>query len=100
MEDTMAQAKQERVARRYVVRGQVQGVGFRFFTVRMAETIGVSGWVRNLDDGGVEAVACGTKRQIDEFSGYLRRGPRWSEVRSVEETEHPLLQSGGFSIRY
>lgn len=89
-----------RAARRYLVRGRVQGVGFRDFVQRSAIEIGVTGYVRNLDDGRVEAVAVGTPAQLADFAGRLRRGPRWSEVRGVEEFEHALLQSDGFSIKY
>jgi acylphosphatase len=89
-----------REARRYLVRGRVQGVGFRDFVQRAAIETGVTGYVRNLNDGRVEAVAVGSPAQLAEFSGRLHRGPRWSEVRGVEEYEHALLQSDGFSIKY
>jgi len=92
--------KEARIARHFIVHGRVQGVGFRAFTVRMAEMTGVSGWVRNRDDGAVEAVACGTPRQVDEFGGYLHQGPRWSEVRRVDVTEHAPVGSGGFEMRH
>jgi acylphosphatase len=89
-----------RCARRYLIRGRVQGVGFRDFVQRQAAELGVTGYVRNLDDGRVEAVAVGTPAQLAELAGYLHRGPRWSDVRGVEESEHALLQSEGFSIKY
>ena len=89
-----------RLARRYLVRGRVQGVGFRDFVQRAAVELGVTGWVRNLDDGRVEAVAAGTAAQLAEFAGRLHRGPRFSDVRGVEESEHALLQSEGFSIKF
>jgi acylphosphatase len=91
--------KPERMARRYVVRGRVQGVGYRYFARDRALELGVSGWVRNRDDGTVEALACGTAAQLDAFSGYLHQGPRFSDVRGVEQREAALLQSDGFSIR-
>jgi acylphosphatase len=89
----------KRAARRYLVRGRVQGVGFRDFVQREASALGLTGYVRNLDDGQVEAVACGTPAQLAEFAGRLHRGPRWSDVRGVEEMEHALLQSEGFAIK-
>lgn len=92
--------RQSRIARRYLVRGRVQGVGFRDFVQRRAAELGVTGYVRNLDDGRVEAVACGTPAQLAEFAGYLHQGPRFSSVRGVEETEHALVQSEGFSIKF
>jgi acylphosphatase len=88
------------LTRRYVISGRVQGVGFRDFVRGRGEALGIHGWTRNLSNGSVEVVAHGTKEQLDEFSGYLHKGPLWSSVRSVEETEHPLLQSKGFHIKY
>lgn len=85
--------------RRFIVKGLVQGVGYRWFAQHWASQIGVSGWVRNCDDGSVEVYACGSQEQLDEFSMRLRQGPRFSDVRHVEEQEAPLLQSSGFSIR-
>lgn len=87
-------------ARRYVIRGRVQGVGFRDFTQCRATELGLTGYVRNLADGNVEAVAQGGSAQLDEFAGLLRQGPRGSNVRGVEQAEHPLLQSDGFVIKH
>ncbi|MBI5083511.1 MAG: acylphosphatase [Acidobacteria bacterium] len=97
-------AKQtEVVVRVYVVRGRVQGVGYRYFAQARAVEVGVRGWVRNRDDGSVEACAAGTSEQLSAFSGWLHRGPRFSDVRGVEEREASvadLLQSDGFVIRH
>ena len=92
-------SKTERIARRYVIRGRVQGVGYRYFARDRAMELSVTGWVRNRDDGTVEALACGTAAQLDAFSGYLHQGPRFGDVRGVEQQEAALLQSDGFSIR-
>ena len=92
-------SKQELIARRYVVRGRVQGVGYRYFARDRALELGVTGWVRNRDDGTVETLACGTAAQLDAFSGFLHQGPRFGEVRGVQQQEAALLQSDGFSIR-
>lgn len=93
-------ASSNRTGRRFVVRGRVQGVGFRYFTEKAAGLTGVTGWVRNLDDGTVEAVACGTPEELDAFAGYLHRGPRWSEVRAVEVAEHAVVATRGFAIKH
>ena len=87
-------------ARRYLVSGAVQGVGFRYFAERAAHEIGVTGWTRNLDDGRVEVHANGTVRQLDELEMRLRQGPPRAGVRSVEVTEAAVLKLKGFHIRY
>lgn len=87
------------LARRYVVRGRVQGVGFRYFVNHAASSLGVRGWVKNCDDGSVEVLAMGNQEQLNDLAAYLHQGPRFSEVRSVEESEASLVQSSGFSIR-
>jgi acylphosphatase len=93
-------ARKETIARHYVVRGRVQGVGFRAFVNHGANALGVRGWVRNTDDGSVEVLAMGNQEQINELTAMLHRGPRFSEVRTVEETEAALIQSSGFTVRY
>lgn len=86
-------------AKRYRVRGQVQGVGFRNFVMQNASALGVRGWVRNDDDGSVEVFAVGSPEQLSELAGYLWKGPRWAEVRGVDELEAALENHSGFSIR-
>jgi acylphosphatase len=75
------------VARRYVVRGRVQGVGFRWFVEREANTLGIAGWVRNRPDGTVEVLAEGTREQLSNLHSRLRQGPRASRVDEVEVDE-------------
>jgi acylphosphatase len=87
--------------RQFLIEGEVQGVGFRYFTVRAARRIGIRGWVRNLPDGGVEAVVEGTDDQLQEFEAALRRGPSMAIVTNVrasdvsDEVELP----GSFQVR-
>jgi acylphosphatase len=69
------------------VSGVVQGVGFRYFTVRQARELGISGWVRNTPDGKVEIVAEGEKWQLEEFAKSLKVGPAHSSVTGIEVTE-------------
>jgi len=78
----------------------VQGVGFRNFVQRAAESIGVEGYVRNHDDGCVEVYAVGAPEQLSELAGHLWKGPRWAEVRGVDELEAAIEQHRGFSIRH
>jgi acylphosphatase len=75
--------------RRFVVRGRVQGVGFRWFVEREARVLGVSGWVRNNPDGSVEVLATGTSEQLLALRGKLYEGPRASRVDNVDESDAP-----------
>jgi acylphosphatase len=89
-----------RVARRYVIAGRVQGVGFRWFTHDAAAREGVRGWVRNLADGSVEVVAEGETASVDRFEAAIRRGPGSARVAHVEVEEQPPSGRGtGFEIR-
>jgi acylphosphatase len=73
------------IAKRYIVRGRVQGVGFRWFVDHEARSLGLAGWVRNNVDGTVEALAMGSDQQHAAFAGKLRQGPRASRVDEVTE---------------
>jgi acylphosphatase len=87
------------MAREYLISGMVQGVGYRAFAERCARQIGVTGWARNQDDGGVEVHANGTVKQLDDFEARLRQGPRWAQVRAVEVLEAAVSHETGFDIR-
>ncbi len=87
-------------ARRYLISGAVQGVGFRYFVERAARELGVTGWTRNLDDGRVEVHANGNIRQLDDIEMRLREGPPGADVRGVEVMEVTVLELKGFHIRY
>ena len=89
-----------RAARRYLIIGRVQGVGFRFFAERSARREGLHGWVRNLSDGRVEASAEGESEALDRFEGQLRQGPRGARVDQVEvEDTVPEGRYAGFAVR-
>ncbi len=86
-------------ARRYIVSGRVQGVGFRFFVVEAAEAEGVSGWVRNRPDGQVEVLAEGDREAVDRLEGRLRNGPPAARVERVDrQDETPSGRTTGFRI--
>ena len=85
-------------ARRWFVRGRVQGVGYRYFAQRAAEQLNLTGYARNLDDGRVEVYAAGPADKLSEFAGMLHAGTRWSDVRGVEEQEAPVQRTGMFRI--
>ncbi len=72
------------IARKFLISGTVQGVGFRFFTQRVAARHQISGYVRNLDDGSVAALAQGVERSVEAFKQDLTAGPRFSKVDDVE----------------
>ena len=74
-------------ARRFVVRGRVQGVGFRWFVEREAHTLRIAGWVRNNSDGSVEVLAMGTRDQLSGLRSRLQQGPRAARVDEVDESE-------------
>jgi acylphosphatase len=88
----------DRETRRYVVSGRVQGVGFRWFVEREAATLGITGWVRNRDDGRVEVMATGTRDQLSALHGRLREGPRAARVDEVAVSAAPYLDAKSFGI--
>ena len=82
-----------RVGRRFVVTGRVQGVGFRYEMQREARKHGVAGWVRNRNDGSVEAVIQGEQDAVEAVIAWARHGPRSARVTDVQVTK----TSGEFS---
>ena len=91
-------APEKRAARRWSIRGRVQGVGFRYFAQRAAASLGLGGYVRNLDDGSVEVYAAGPEDKLSQLAGMLRAGPRWAEVHAVEEQEAEPRAYASFEI--
>jgi acylphosphatase len=83
----MTSAEETTEARRFLVRGRVQGVGFRWFVEREAHVLGIAGWVRNNVDGSVEVLAMGSREQLVGLRSRLREGPRAARVDDVEEAE-------------
>ncbi|HWG16387.1 MAG TPA: acylphosphatase [Acidobacteriaceae bacterium] len=81
----------------YLVKGRVQGVGFRWFVHREAAEIGLRGWVRNTDDGHVEVVAAGEPDQLKDLALALAKGSRGSRVDAV--VEHELAESEGAELK-
>lgn len=80
------------------IEGRVQGVGFRWWTRRLAEELGVDGSVRNLPDGSVEVLARGPSEVIRTFESRLHRGPSSAIVRSVERFGVDGVRRSGFAI--
>jgi acylphosphatase len=75
------------LARRFLIRGRVQGVGFRWFVEREAHLLGIAGWVRNNADSTVEVLAVGAHEQLVRLRSRLQQGPRAARVDDVEESE-------------
>ena len=87
-------------ARSFLVRGRVQGVGFRWFVEREAHILKIAGWVRNNPDGTVEVLAMGTLEQLAGLHGRLREGPRAARVDDVTESEaEPVAGLEVFQVR-
>jgi len=82
-----------------VARGRVQGVFFRDSARERARAHGVSGWVRNRDDGAVEAVLEGPPEAVERVTRFFASGPPRASVESVEVTEEPPAGLSGFEIR-
>jgi acylphosphatase len=88
------------VARRYVLFGRVQGVGFRWFTEEAARREGIQGWVINRSDGAVEVQAEGDDDAMVRFEAKLRRGPSGARIdRVTVHDDVPAGRAGGFNIR-
>jgi acylphosphatase len=88
----MASSEKPIQARRYIVRGRVQGVGFRWFVEREAHLLGIAGWVRNNHDGSVEIQAQGTRDQLSGLHSRLREGPRAARVDAVDVSDASPVQ--------
>ena len=96
----MSQSQPSAEARRYVVRGRVQGVGYRWFVEAEAHKLAVAGWVRNNSDGTVEVLAIGTREQLAGLKFRLQEGPRAARVDEVEEHEaQPVAGHTTFRIQ-
>ena len=79
-------------SRRFIVRGRVQGVGFRWFVEREAHMLGIAGWVRNNHDGSVEVLAMGTRDQLLGLRSRLQEGPRAARVDDVQEIHADAIE--------
>jgi acylphosphatase len=90
---------EQKVRRRVVVHGRVQGVAFRDATRRQASSRGVAGWVGNRSDGAVEAVFEGDPEAVSSLVRFVREGPRAADVEHVDESDEEPEGLSGFSVR-
>lgn len=81
-----------------MVSGRVQGVGFRYFVLREAQALGLTGWVRNLATGEVEVMALGDEASLSTLEGRLWQGPPRARVAAVHSEEGDPVSHEGFSI--
>ena len=94
-------SNREQLRAHVIVHGRVQGVWFRASTKDEADRLGVTGWVRNLPDGSVEAVFEGDKKKVEEIVGWCHRGPSGANVSKVEIVWEPYRSEDSyFDIRY
>jgi len=87
-------------SRHFIIQGKVQGVGYRYFAAKEAKRLGVSGWVRNLPDGGVEVRAEADEQNLQDFEAALNRGPSWSRVNECRSAAAPEEGFTGFKIKW
>ena len=85
---------------RLIVRGRVQGVGFRWATVEQGRRLGLDGWARNLPDGSVEVVAAGPDQVVERFAAWCAEGPPSARVTTVDRSPGPDAVPSGFAVRY
>jgi acylphosphatase len=88
----------DRRAVRVRIQGSVQGVGFRYWTERVATELGLTGWVRNRRDGSVEALFCGPSEAVAQMLERCRKGPRSARVTAVEIAEEGCAPADGFDV--
>jgi acylphosphatase len=88
-----------RVCRHFKISGRVQGVAFRVATLDEARRLALTGWVRNLPTGDVEAFACGDVAALEALERWLWHGPRAARVAAVIAADAPLQVFDGFEIR-
>ncbi|MFA9440402.1 acylphosphatase [Uliginosibacterium sp. sgz301328] len=86
--------EQPRISRHLVIRGRVQGVGFRWTMQRQAEALGVDGWVRNKRDGTVESLVCGPQQAVAAMIDWAMHGPAGAKVEEVEVEDSTEIATG------
>lgn len=74
------------------ISGKVQGVGFRYFTKKHADILGLAGWVKNMYDGRVFVLVQGAENDIEIFTDYLKNGPSMSQVKNIVKVKMPVIK--------
>lgn len=82
-----------------LISGRVRGVGFRAWMRREAHGLGLAGWVRNTQDGQVEAIVCGPPADIETMIDACKRGPKWARVEHIEQQPAADFAGAGFTVQ-
>jgi len=82
----------DKIAKKFLIRGRVQGVGYRYFADGVATQLGICGYVKNLWDGSVEVYAIGDALAMEELKRHLAEGPRSARVTAVDESDATVDQ--------
>jgi acylphosphatase len=90
---------ENKICKHWYVSGKVQGVWFRASTVEQARQLGLMGWVRNLEDGRVEVLACGDQKKIEQLHEWLKHGPKLAKVSDLLHEEIPWQEHEEFKTR-
>ena len=96
----MAKQKERTDAFYALIRGRVQGVGFRYSALEEADALGLTGWVRNTPDGDVEVWAEGSREKLELFLAWLKRGPQLSRVDSVNSEKREPMGYSDFNVTH
>ena len=89
------------VAAHIIVKGRVQGVSFRYFTIDRATSLGLTGWVKNLSNSNVEVWAEGERGMVESLIGMLKVGPRLASVKDLQiEWDKPTYKEKGFTLKW
>ena len=88
----------EKICKHFLVTGRVQGVWFRAGAKKEGERLGLSGWTRNLPDGRVEVMVCGTMPQLEQMEAWLQHGPELARVDQLQQELLPPKEFDGFMI--
>ncbi len=88
------------LCRHYIISGLVQGVFYRASAQEQARLLGLKGWVKNLRDGRVEAVACGDEQQLARYESWLRQGPPMAQVKNLDIHDLAHETFDDFSVHY
>ncbi len=83
-----------------IVKGRVQGVGYRYYATKIAAELGIKGFVKNMPDGSVYIEAEGNHENLIKFLNKCRKGPSWAYVEKLTYHEAPLSNFHGFSVKY